>query len=141
MSSRNLKRVALVGRPNVGKSTLFNRLTRSRKAVVKDERGVTRDIQIDAVEWWGKSFEIVDTGGLSEDKAGFTPLIREQVTEFLRHVDLIVFIVDGRAGILHEDRDAYRVVKGMGLPFVVVVNKCDRTLEADDYLADFYEFG
>ena len=141
MSSPNLKRVALVGRPNVGKSTLFNRLTRTRKAVVKNERGVTRDIQIDAVEWWGKNFEVVDTGGLSEDKEGFTPLIREQVTEFLRHVDLIVFIVDGRSGIVPEDRDAFRVVKATGKPFAVVVNKCDKTLEAGNYIADFYEFG
>ncbi|MGZ3721734.1 MAG: ribosome biogenesis GTPase Der [Bdellovibrionales bacterium] len=141
MSSPKLKRVALVGRPNVGKSTLFNRLTRSRKAVVRDERGVTRDIQIEPVEWWGKSFEVVDTGGLSEDKAGFTPLIRESVTEFLRYVDLIVLIVDGRSGILHEDRDAFRIVLASGLPYVVVVNKCDRTVEADQYITDFYEFG
>src|SRR4051812_35553729 len=141
MSSPKLKRVALVGRPNVGKSTLFNRLTRSRKAVVRDERGVTRDIQIEPVEWWGKSFEVVDTGGLSEDKAGFTPLIREAVTEFLRYVDLIVLIVDGRSGILHEDRDAFRIVQASGLPYVVVVNKCDRTIEADQYITDFYELG
>lgn len=141
MSSPNLKRVALVGRPNVGKSTLFNRLTRSRKAVVKDERGVTRDIQIEPVEWWGKSFEVVDTGGLSEDKQGFTPLIREQVTEFLRYVDMIVLIVDGRSGILNEDRDAYRLVVATGKPYVVVVNKCDRTIELDQYTTDFYEFG
>ena len=121
MSSLKLKRVALVGRPNVGKSTLFNRLTRSRKAVVRDERGVTRDIQIEPVEWWGKNFEVVDTGGLSEEKKGFTPLIREAVTEFLRYVDLIVLIVDGRAGILHEDRDAFRIVQATGLPFVCLL--------------------
>ncbi|NJL24434.1 MAG: GTP-binding protein [Calothrix sp. SM1_5_4] len=82
MSSQRIKRVALVGRPNVGKSSLFNRLTRSRKAVVKNEAGVTRDIQIEPTEWWGKSFEVVDTGGISEGKEGFTPLIREQVVDF-----------------------------------------------------------
>jgi len=141
MSSPKLKRVALVGRPNVGKSTLFNRLTRTRKAVVRNERGVTRDIQIEPVEWWGKNFEVVDTGGLTEEKQGFSPLIREAVTEFLRYVDLIVFIVDGRSGITHEDRDAYRIVTAAGLPYVVVVNKCDRTIEADQYITDFYEFG
>ncbi len=139
MSSPNLKRVALVGRPNVGKSTLFNRLTRSRKAIVRDERGVTRDIQMEPSEWWGKSFEVVDTGGLSEDSKGFTPLILQQVTEFLQHVDLIVMIVDGRSGIVGEDRDAFRIVTNTGKPFVVVVNKCDKTLEADQYLSDFYE--
>jgi GTP-binding protein len=139
MSSQRIKRVALVGRPNVGKSTLFNRLTRSRKAVVKDERGVTRDIQIETTEWWGKSFEIVDTGGLSEDKEGFTPLIRQQVVEFLDSADMVIFIVDGRDGLLHEDRDAFRVVKASGKPHLLVVNKCDRTIEADNYLPDFYE--
>ncbi|MBX3021307.1 MAG: ribosome biogenesis GTPase Der [Bdellovibrionales bacterium] len=141
MSYQKLKRVALVGRPNVGKSTLFNRLTRSRKAVVKDEPGVTRDIQIEPTEWWGKSFEVVDTGGISEGKDGFTPLIRETVVDFLNSVDLVIFVVDGRAGIVPEDRVAYRTIKATGLPFVTVVNKCDRTLEPDEYLADFYEFG
>lgn len=141
MSFRKLKRVALVGRPNVGKSTLFNRLTRTRKAVVKNEPGVTRDIQIEPTEWWGKSFEVVDTGGLSEDKEGFTPLIRAQVVEFLGAVDMAVLIVDGRAGIMAEDRLAYSTIKQTGLPFLVVVNKCDRTIETDPYLTDFYEFG
>jgi GTP-binding protein len=141
MSFQKLKRVALVGRPNVGKSTLFNRLTRTRKAVVKNEPGVTRDIQIEPTDWWGKSFEVVDTGGLSDGKEGFTPLIRETVVDFLNSVDLIVFVVDGRTGIMPEDRDAYRTIKATGLPFVTVVNKCDRTLEPDSYLADFYEFG
>lgn len=141
MSFQKLKRVALVGRPNVGKSTLFNRLTRTRKAVVRNEPGVTRDIQIEPTEWWGKSFEVVDTGGISEGKEGFTPLIRETVVDFLNSVDLIVFVVDGRAGIMPEDRVVFRTIKQTGLPFVTVVNKCDRTLESDGYLADFYEFG
>src|SRR4051812_26797155 len=116
MSFQKLKRVALVGRPNVGKSTLFNRLTRTRKAVVKNEPGVTRDIQIEPTDWWGKSFEVVDTGGLSDGKEGFTPLIRETVVDFLNSVDLIVLVVDGRTGIMPEDRDAYRTVKTTGLP-------------------------
>ena len=141
MSSPRLKRVALVGRPNVGKSSLFNRLTRTRKAVVKNEPGVTRDIQIEPTDWWGKSFEVVDTGGLSEDKAGFTPLIRRQVTEFLGSVDMGLLIVDGRAGLMPEDRSAYQTLKAAGLPFLVVVNKCDKTLEAQNYLNEFYEFG
>ncbi len=141
MLSPRLKRVALVGRPNVGKSTLFNRLTRSRKAVVRDEPGVTRDIQIEPTEWWGKSFEVVDTGGISDAKDGFTPLIRGQVVEFLNSVDLIVMVVDGRAGIMSEDRSAFQIIKSIGKPFLIVVNKCDRTLEPESYLADFYEFG
>lgn len=141
MSFQRLKRVAIMGRPNVGKSTLFNRLIRSRRAVVRDEPGVTRDILIEPTEWWGKSFEVVDTGGLSEGKEGFTALIREQVVEFLNSVDLLVMIVDGRTGIMPEDRTAYQIAKSTGLPMLVVVNKCDRTLEADTYLPDFWEFG
>ncbi len=141
MSSTRLKRVALVGRPNVGKSTLFNRLTRSRKAMVKNEPGVTRDIQIEPTEWWGKSFEVVDTGGLSEEKTGFSPLIRQQVVEYLNSVDMIILIVDGRTGIMPEDRTAFRIALQSNKPMLVVVNKCDKTLEAESYLADFYEFG
>ncbi|MGE3680746.1 MAG: ribosome biogenesis GTPase Der [Bdellovibrionales bacterium] len=141
MSSPRLKRVALVGRPNVGKSTLFNRLTRTRKAVVKNEPGVTRDIQIEPTEWWGQTFEVADTGGLSEGKEGFTPLIREQVVEFLNSVDLIVMVVDGRTGILPEDRVVFQTVCALGKPFLVVVNKCDQTTNPESYLADFYEFG
>ncbi len=141
MSSIPLRRVALVGRPNVGKSTLFNRLTRSRKAVVKDERGVTRDIQIEPTEWWGKSFEVVDTGGLTEDKQGFSPLIREAVTEYLHSVDMIVLIVDGRDGIVPEDKIAYGIAKRSGKPMLIVVNKCDKTLEGEAYLPDFFELG
>lgn len=140
MSSK-LRRVALVGRPNVGKSTLFNRLTRSRKAVVRDEPGVTRDLQIEPVEWWGKAFEVVDTGGLTEARDAFAPLVRRSVLEFLPSVDAIVLIVDGRAGLLPEDRDAYRIVKESGKPFLVVVNKCDRGHGVEQETADFYEFG
>jgi len=141
MSISKLKRVAVIGRPNVGKSTLFNRLTRSRNAVVKDEPGVTRDIQIEPCEWWGKSFEIVDTGGITEDKRGFSPLIREQVIEYLNSVDLNILVVDGRAGLVPEDTDALRIAKRSGKPMLVVVNKCDQTLDAESYLADFAGWG
>lgn len=136
-----LKRVAIVGRPNVGKSTLFNRLTRSRKAMVKNEPGVTRDIQIEPCEWWGKSFEIVDTGGITESKSGFSPLIRQQVIEYLQSVDLVILVVDGRSGLIPEDRDAFRIARQSGKPLLVVVNKCDRTLEGESYVSDFAEFG
>ena len=141
MSVSKLTRVALVGRPNVGKSTLFNRLTRSKKAVVRDEPGVTRDLQSDMTEWWGATFEVVDTGGLSESKEGFTPLIRLQVLKFLDLVDVIVLVMDGRTGLLPDDRMAFQAVKATGKPFLVVVNKCDNTLDPELYLSEFYEFG
>jgi GTP-binding protein len=141
MSTSNLKRVAIIGRPNVGKSTLFNRLTRSRLAVVKNQPGVTRDIQVEPCEWWGKSFEIVDTGGITGDKAGFSPLIRKQVIEYLKTVDMNILILDGRQGLMPEDRDALVIAKRSGKPLLVVVNKCDKTLDAEGYLSDFMSLG
>lgn len=138
---RDLKKVAIVGRPNVGKSTLFNILTDTRKAVVKNQKGVTRDIQVESAEVWGKHFDLIDTGGLTESKDVFSKLIREQVIEFLETVDLILLVVDGREGLLPEDRDVVRIVKETGKPFCILVNKIDRAHEADLLLAEFYEFG
>jgi GTPase len=139
MESRN--RIALIGRPNVGKSTLFNKLTRTRKAVVRDEPGVTRDILIEPADWWGREFDVVDTGGLTEDKRGFAPLIREQTLSILSSVDLLVAIFDGRVGLCPEDRDIVRLAKETGRPLLLVVNKVDRENETDEYLAEFQEFG
>lgn len=134
-------RVALIGRPNVGKSSLFNKLTRTRKSVVRNEPGVTRDIIIESAEWWGKSFEVVDTGGLTEAQDQLSPLIFEQVVSVLKSVDLLVVVMDGKIGLVPEDRILVKVAKETGLPFVVVVNKIDRTAEAELSLSEFYEFG
>lgn len=134
-------KVAIIGRPNVGKSTLFNIITESRKAVVKNQAGVTRDIMIEPVDIWGKQFDLIDTGGITEAGDIFSKLIREQVTEFLHSVDLIVAVMDGRAGLVPEDRDIIRVAKQTGKPFLLVINKVDRTTEEEIAKADFYEFG
>ena len=134
-------RVAIVGRPNVGKSTLFNILTETRKALVKDQPGVTRDILIESGELWGKHFDVVDTGGITESPDWLSQLVREQVIEFLASVDLIILVMDGRAGLVPEDREVLRIVKRTGLPFALVVNKIDRPHEADMLLAEFHEFG
>lgn len=82
-----MPKVAIVGRPNVGKSTLFNILTSSRKSVVKNQPGVTRDIIIEPCEVWGKSFDVIDTGGITEAHDTFSQMIREQVTDFLSTID------------------------------------------------------
>src|SRR5579872_2921542 len=87
-------RVAIIGRPNVGKSTLFNFLTRSRKAVVKNQPGVTRDILVGQADWWGQSFEILDTGGLTSGHDQFSALIYEQVMSILKYVDMLVLVMD-----------------------------------------------
>lgn len=134
-------KVAIVGRPNVGKSTLFNILTDSRKAVVKNQPGVTRDILIEPVDVWGKSMDLIDTGGITEATDTFSKLIKEQVSEFLETVDYIVAVMDGRVGLVPEDRDIIRLVKQVGKPFLLVINKVDSITEDESAKVDFYEFG
>lgn len=141
MTTEFAPKVAIIGRPNVGKSTLFNIITGTRKAVVKDQAGVTRDIMIAPVEVWGKQFDLIDTGGITEAGDIFSKLIKEQVTDFLHSVDLIVAVMDGRSGLLPEDRDIIRVAKQTGKPFLLVINKVDRVQDDDMFKADFYEFG
>ncbi len=134
-------KVAIIGRPNVGKSTLFNILTDSRKSVVKNRPGVTRDILIEPVNIWGKTFDLLDTGGITESADLVSQLIREQVTDFLQTVDYIIAVMDGRSGLLPEDRDIIRIAKETGKEFLLVVNKIDRPHEEEILKADFYEFG
>jgi GTP-binding protein len=137
----SVPKVAVVGRPNVGKSTLFNILTDSRKAVVKNQAGVTRDIIIEPCEIWGRHFDLIDTGGITEAHDTFSQLIREQVTEFLQTVDLMVLVADGRAGMIPEDREIVKIAKAVGKPFVIMVNKIDKYHEDEMLKAEFYEFG
>lgn len=134
-------RVALIGRPNVGKSTLFNILTRSRKSVVKNQPGVTRDIIVSQADWWGHQFEVLDTGGLTSQQDTFSPLIYNQVISVLKYVDMLVLVMDGRVGLVPEDRDIIRIAKESGRPFIIVVNKVDREQDSEIAKAEFYEFG
>lgn len=134
-------RIAIIGRPNVGKSTLFNILTDSRKSVVKNQAGVTRDIIMSSADVWGKKFDLIDTGGVTEAQDMFSKLIKEQVTEFLYSVDFIIAVMDGRAGLLPEDRDIIKLAKQTGRPMLLVINKVDQQHEEDLAKADFYEFG
>ena len=140
-ASRETARVAIIGRPNVGKSTLFNYLTSTRKAVVKNQPGVTRDIQIEPAEVWGVKFDVIDTGGLTESQDLFSKLIRGQVTEFLQTVDHLIVVLDGRAGLCPEDRDIIRVAKETGKPFLTVINKIDHLHDEELSKAEFYELG
>lgn len=140
-STQMAPKVAIIGRPNTGKSTLFNILTDSRKAVVQNRPGVTRDINIAPVEVWGKEFDLIDTGGITESKDTFSKLIREQVKGFLEAVDLLLVVMDGKSGLVPEDRDIIRIASETGLPYLLVVNKIDRVHEEDITKAEFYEFG
>ncbi len=141
-SVRNLAtyKVGIIGRPNVGKSSLFNFLTRTRDAVVKDQAGVTRDVQRGFADWWGKTFEVLDTGGLTHADDEFSPLIFEQVINSLGGIDLLVVMFDAKQGMMPEDREIFRIVKESGKPFVLVLNKVDRDHEADMLKAEFFEF-
>jgi GTP-binding protein len=136
-----LPKVAIIGRPNVGKSTLFNVLTSSRKAVVRNQPGVTRDILMESCEVWGKNFDLIDTGGITEATDVFSKLIKEQVVDFLQTVDFLLLIVDGRTGLVPEDRDVVRLAKQTSKPLLLIINKVDSLQDDEAAKADFYEFG
>jgi GTPase len=137
----SLLKVALVGRPNVGKSSLFNYLTRTRDAVVKDEPGVTRDIKKGMADWWGNEFYVFDTGGVTDGKDTLFELVKQQVLQSLDSMDLIVFLMDGRDGLTHEDRSLLQIIKRANKPFKAVINKIDRMQDVDMIVGDFYKLG
>lgn len=139
--SSDLNQVAIIGRPNVGKSTLFNILTRSRKSMVRNQPGVTRDFIVGETNWWGHDFSVVDTGGLTDDKSDIIKQVKKQVLHVLKEVDLVVAVMDGVAGLTPEDRDIVQIAKESKKPFIIVVNKIDRFQEAEFILSEFYEFG
>ena len=133
--------VAIVGRPNVGKSTLFNRLTEERTAIVHDEPGVTRDRLFGTVEWNGRTFDLVDTGGLVPRGAEvFEAAIREQVEITLGEADVILFVVDATTGITDLDEEVARRLRRAEQPVFVVVNKADNPARALD-AAEFWSLG
>ncbi|MDO4801628.1 MAG: 50S ribosome-binding GTPase, partial [Prevotellaceae bacterium] len=133
--------VAIVGRPNVGKSTLFNRLTNSRQAIVSDEAGTTRDRQYGKCEWNGKEFSVVDTGGwvVNSDDV-FEEEIRKQVIVATQESDLILFLVDVKNGVTDLDMDVAMILRKSKLPVILVANKADNN-EDLYYAADFYKLG
>lgn len=133
--------IAIVGRPNVGKSTLFNRLTESRKAIVDDFSGVTRDRHYGVSEWVDKKFTVIDTGGYvhgSDDV--FEAAIREQVLIAIEEATVIIFMVDVTTGITNLDDDIAQVLRRGKKPVFVVVNKVDNTA-LENEAAIFYSFG
>lgn len=133
--------VALVGRPNVGKSTLFNRMTRTRDAIVDDMPGVTRDRHFGEARWDDKAFVLVDTGGfISNDTDAFAAHIREQVLLALEGADHVVLVLDGKSGISYYDRDLVGLLREKGKKFFCVVNKIDGERH-ELALHDFYALG
>ena len=133
--------VAIVGRPNVGKSTFFNRLTESRKAIVDEQSGVTRDRHYGRVDWSGKEFTVIDTGGyVSDDEDVFNKAIREQVILALEECSVVLFMVDVHTGITDLDEDMTNVLRRTDKPVFLVANKVD---SASHQLAaaEFYNLG
>lgn len=133
--------VAIVGRPNVGKSTLFNRLTQSRRAIVSDTAGTTRDRQYGKCSWNGKEFSVVDTGGwvVNSDDV-FEDAIRRQVLVATEEADLVLFLVDVTTGVTDWDEDVATILRRTKLPVILVANKVDNS--ADYYqAAEFYRLG
>ena len=133
--------VAIVGRPNVGKSTLFNRLTKTRHAIVSDIAGTTRDRQYGKVEWCGKEFSVVDTGGwvVNTDDI-FEDEIRKQVVIATQECDVILFLVDVNNGITDWDNEVAAILRRSDKPVIVVANKTDNNSLRYN-AAEFYSFG
>ena len=133
--------VAIVGRPNVGKSTLFNRLTQSRRAIVSDTAGTTRDRQYGKCSWNGREFSIVDTGGwVVKSDDIFEDAIRRQVIVATEEADVVLFVVDVSTGVTDWDEDVALILRRTKLPGLLVANKVDNSAEYYQ-AADFYRLG
>jgi len=134
--------IAIVGRPNVGKSTLFNKLIGERRAIVEDTPGVTRDRIYGECEWRGKTMMVIDTGGI-EPKTDSVILqkMREQAQIAIETADVIIFMVDIRTGLVADDMDIALMLKKSGKPVVPVVNKSDKIGDVDPTFYEFYELG
>ncbi len=134
--------IAVVGRPNVGKSTLFNKIIGERKSIVEDTPGVTRDRIYGEGEWCGRKFILIDTGGI-EPKTDNLILqkMREQAQIAIDTADAIIFMCDINVGLVADDRDIAIMLKKSGKPTVICVNKCDKIGEVDPTFYEFYELG
>lgn len=133
--------VAIIGRPNVGKSTLFNRLTGSRKAIVGDEPGITRDRMYGEVEWRAKSFRLVDTGGIVPDDEAIIPAnIFKQASNAIEESVAIIWVVDSRAGVTPLDEELAVLLRNTGKPVFIAANKAE-SKRVEDEAGEFHRFG
>jgi GTPase len=133
--------VAIVGRPNVGKSTLYNRLTGKRTALVSDLPGLTRDRREGTAELWGHSYRLFDTAGLEESVAGsIASRMRAQTETAIADADLVLFVIDARAGLTPADQEFARVVRNSGRPSLLVTNKCEGA-KGDEGFYDAFRIG
>lgn len=132
--------IALIGRPNVGKSTLFNQITKSRNALVADIPGLTRDRQYGDATYENKSFIVVDTGGIGENEGGIDAYMAEQSKTAIEEADIILFVVDARAGLLASDEQISRDLRTLGKKVHLVANKVDG-VHAEAAVSEFFKLG
>src|SRR5881394_759286 len=136
-----LPSLVIVGRPNVGKSTLFNRLTGTRRSIVTNEPGITRDRIYGKAEWRGRALEVVDTGGIvPDDKALIPQEILRQAHVAIKKAALLVLVVDSQAGLTPLDEELARLLRTTGKPFVIAVNKVD-AMSQESSAAVFHRIG
>ena len=131
---------AIVGRPNVGKSTIFNRMIGERKSIVEDSPGVTRDRIYGKVEWLTQEFRLIDTGGIQLENQPFQEEIRVQVEIAMDEADVIIFVVNAREGVTHDDEYIARLLQKSEKPILLAVNKVDN-LEMMSDIYEFYQLG
>src|SRR5687767_5343823 len=140
-SKNDLPLVAIVGRPNVGKSTLFNRLIGERRAIVGDEPGITRDRIYGKADWKGKSFSLVDTGGIVPDDEAVIPAnIFKQAGVAIDQAAALVWVVDARKGVTPLDEELALLLRETGKPVLLAANKVD-SARLEDEASDFHRFG
>ena len=140
--SQTLPVVALVGRPNVGKSTLFNRYAGYRRAIVADEPGLTRDRIAERIEIEGRKIWLVDTAGLDPVKGdGLEAAVQAQARSAVEDADVILFIVDGKAGLVAEDEAIAQTLRRSGKPLALLVNKIDKPSQHRERVHEFFRLG
>ena len=132
--------VAIVGSPNVGKSTIFNRIIGDKRAIVDDEAGITRDRLYGTANWLGKSFTLIDTGGIEIANRPFQEQIRMQANIAIEEADIILFVVDGKVGVTSDDHMVAKLLRKIKKPILLLVNKIDEGLQAAN-AAEFYSLG
>ena len=132
--------VALVGRPNVGKSTIFNRLVGKKISIIEDTPGITRDRIYGTVDFENKSFHLIDTGGIDLADEHFNDEIKVQAELAIDEADIVLFVVDGKEGLTSNDYVVRDILMKSNKKVIVVINKCD-SKESKDNMYDFYELG
>jgi len=132
-------KVLIMGRTNVGKSSLFNRLIKRRKSLVIDEHGITRDLLKAKAHWWGEDFEVIDSGGLPDKKDELSLKILEKINTALEITDLIIVMVDAKASLQTEDFELLKKARETNKAFLLFINKLDHPAHTDKLIAPFYE--